>query len=697
MRLILISLSLLFSLITFSQAPSFEWAKKFNGSNFEFGSAIDFDSTGNTYTSGKFRGTVDFDPGPGVFSLTSSSSGNQTNAFITKLDASGNFVWAKSFLCSNSSAINSIHVDDFGNIFVSGNFNGTCDFDPSPTVTFNISSTGGLNAYVCKLSSQGDFIWAKNTGTNNANSIEIDIDNQGNVITVGNFSGSVDFDPSPAVFNITSTGSNADIFVSKLDANGNFVWAKQIGASGIDIGHGVATDDSGNIYLTGYFRNTVDFDPNAGTFNLTSAGDADIFICKLDTSGNFNWAHRMGGADADGAYSIAGSDNGKVYISGEFQNTIDFDPGTGVSNKTSNGFADIFVVQFDTAGAFGWVQTIGGSSNDFSVALVLDDNENVYLNGMFRNTVDFDPGAGTFNLTSINTSDFYICKLSNTGTFDWAVSMGLQISGYDGPGIVIDDSYNVYATGFFNTTSDFDPSAGVFNMTPTSSSIDCFTLKLGQCVPNTPTIAISSSPGDTICAGATVTFTATSTNGGSSPIYQWKKNGVNVGANAITYSSSSLLSGDVITCELTSNDPCATSSSATSNSITMIVNQPTSGTDVQTVCDSYTWIDGNTYTNSNSSATYVLTNSQGCDSTVTLNLTITNSSSGTDTQTACDSYIWIDGNTYTNSNSSATHILTNSQGGDSTVTPNLTITNSSTGTDTQTACDSYTWIDGNTY
>ena len=129
----------------------------------------------------------------------------------------------------------------------------------------------------------------------------------------------------------------------------------------------------------------------------------------------------------------------------------------------------------------------------------------------------------------------------------------------------------------------------------------------------------------------------------------------------------------------------------------LTINNSETATDIQSACDSYTWIDGNTYTASNNSATFVLTNASGCDSTVTLDLTITNSNTGTDTQTACDSYMWIDGNTYTASNNSATFVLINSAGCDSTVTLDLTITNSNTGTDTQTACDTYTWIDGNTY
>ena len=131
--------------------------------------------------------------------------------------------------------------------------------------------------------------------------------------------------------------------------------------------------------------------------------------------------------------------------------------------------------------------------------------------------------------------------------------------------------------------------------------------------------------------------------------------------------------------------------------LNLTINNSTTGTDVQTACDTYTWIDGNTYTSSNNTATHTLTNGAGCDSVVTLNLTINNSTTGTDVQTACDTYTWIDGNTYTSSNNTATHTLTNGAGCDSVVTLNLTINNSTTGTDVQTACDTYTWIDGNTY
>ena len=129
----------------------------------------------------------------------------------------------------------------------------------------------------------------------------------------------------------------------------------------------------------------------------------------------------------------------------------------------------------------------------------------------------------------------------------------------------------------------------------------------------------------------------------------------------------------------------------------LTINNSTTGTDVKTACESFTWIDGNTYTSSNNTATHLLTNAAGCDSTVTLDLTINNSTTGTDVKTACESFTWIDGNTYTSSNNTATHLLTNAAGCDSTVTLDLTINNSTTGTDVKTACESFTWIDGNTY
>ena len=123
----------------------------------------------------------------------------------------------------------------------------------------------------------------------------------------------------------------------------DFLWAKSMGGTLTEIGLGNAVDGSGNVYTTGYFEGTADFDPGAGTANLTSAGSSDIFVSKLDANGNFLWAKSMGGTASDIGYSIAvdGSDN--VYTTGYFGGTVDFDPGAGTASLTSAGGLDIFV------------------------------------------------------------------------------------------------------------------------------------------------------------------------------------------------------------------------------------------------------------------------------------------------------------------------------------------------------------------
>ena len=142
----------------------------------------------------------------------------------------------------------------------------------------------------------------------------------------------------------------------------NFVWAKQMGGGNFDVGSGVALDGSGNVYTTGFFRGTADFDPGAGVFDLTStsAGFEDIFVSKLDSNGNFVWAKKMGGTGGDGAHSVAVDGSGNVYTTGFFSGTADFDPGPGTFNLTSAGFNAIFVSKLDSNGNFVWAKQMGG-------------------------------------------------------------------------------------------------------------------------------------------------------------------------------------------------------------------------------------------------------------------------------------------------------------------------------------------------
>lgn len=431
------------------------------------------DSNGNVYTAGYFQATVDFDPGDGIANLTSAGLNDM---FISKLDPSGNYLWAKRFGSTNSESIASIAVDKYGNIFATGDLVGTVDFDPGDGIA-NLTSVGGaVDGFVLKLKTNGDFVWAKSFGSPGFDKgVFIAVDGDGNVAITGTFSETVDFDPGAGVANLTAT-ADWDIFILKLDSFGNYLWANRRGGTGREVGDGIAFDNSGNIYASGYFNGTVDFDPGEGVSNITSNGLSDVFISKFDPSGNYLWAKRIGGTSSDYINPIGIDSSGNIFMSGLFKTTVDFDPGAGTTNLTSAGGFDIFILKLDSSGNYLWAKGIGGLSDDQTWSIASDGNGNIVTTGKFAGTADFDPGAGTANLTSAGRNDIFIQKLDSSGNYLWAKQIG-------GPGddsgqpIAFDSSGNVYVSGYFSNTVDFDPGAGTSNFT-SNGDYDMFTLKL---------------------------------------------------------------------------------------------------------------------------------------------------------------------------------------------------------------------------
>ena len=466
-------------------APGFTWARQFDGTGAggAQGESIVVDGLGNVYTTGFFQDTVDFDPGPSIFNLTSAGG---FDVFVSKLDSSGNFVWAVSW---DGDVGWDISVDGLGNIYTTGVFGGTVDFDPGPG-TFNLTSAASsFDAFVSKLDSSGNFVWARRWGGIAFDGgFGISVDGLGNVYTTGGFRDTVDFDPGPGTFNLTSANEYSDVFVSKLDSSGNFTWARRWGAGVFDDGRSIMVDGLGNVYITGSFFDTVDFDPGPGTFNLTSAGSFDVFVSKLDSGGNFTWARRWGGAGGfEEGLGISVDGLGNVYTTGIFEGTVDFDPGPGTFNLTSAGVVDVFVSKLDSSGNFAWARRWGGENYDDGTDIVVDGLGNVYTTGSFFDTVDFDPGPGTFNLTSAGNMDVFVSKLDSSGNFVWARRWG-GIAFDQGWGISVDGLGNIYTTGDFQDTVDFDPGPGTFNLTNADNS-DVFVSKLSQaCEPPPPPI-----------------------------------------------------------------------------------------------------------------------------------------------------------------------------------------------------------------
>jgi len=319
---------------------NFIWAKTFVSGFNSWGciKGIKTDLAGNIFTTGFFKGTVDFDPGAANFSL---SSLIYREIFISKLDASGNFIWAKAMGGNLNDDSYSIALDQAGSIYTTGDFSSVADFDPGPG-SYTLQASGGPNFFVSKYDVTGNIIWAKGfVGFTS----EVTIDPFNNVYVTGSFSGTVDFDPDTAVNNLTSNGG-IDIFVLKIDPSGNLIWVKNMGGLNDESAWGITTDGNGNVLTTGYYSGTGDFDPDIGTSYLVSdGGSGDIFISKLNSAGSFVWAKSMGGSLFDESYAISVDPFGNIYATGHFEGTADFDPEAGAINMTAQGSWDVFVLK----------------------------------------------------------------------------------------------------------------------------------------------------------------------------------------------------------------------------------------------------------------------------------------------------------------------------------------------------------------
>ena len=458
----------------------FDWAVEFGGSaSSSYGSSIATDASGNVYSSGYFSGTVDFDPGPGNYFLT---SGNTLfgDIFISKLDAAGNFIWAKQMkTVSGGGGVTSIALDPQGNVYTFGNFSGTVDFDPGPGVSL---LSCPACTFISKLDPAGNYIWAEqlSPGTHNGGDHSMTVDAAGNIFMTGSFYGSADFDPGPGIFNITSGagGSNWDAYILKLNTNGAFVWVKRFTSSSSNVvgeGSSIALDNDGNIYSTGYYSGTFDFDPGPGVYNLTDIGVGPAsYISKLDPAGNFLWGQSNTGGIPGG---IAVDNTGNVYTTQQVND-----------NK---GYKDVFVAKQDGAGKSIWSQVLGGTGQASGRSLVLDAAGNVYLTGTFKGTLVLDPGSCLGTYTSAGTgSDIFVSELKSDGTILWLKQFAGTVYHNDvnvGFSIAIDIFGDICTTGYFANTVDFDPGIGVFNL-PSPDNFTVFVQKMIPCVASTSSV-----------------------------------------------------------------------------------------------------------------------------------------------------------------------------------------------------------------
>jgi hypothetical protein len=234
----------------------------------------------------------------------------------------------------------------------------------------------------------------------------------------------------------------------------SYVWGRSIsGGDYINLGYSVI-DGPGNVYMAGTFDQWVDFDPGPDTAKLTSAGDVDAFVSKLDSAGNMLWTIQLGGLGADRGEYVNVDALGNVYVTGSFSGTVDFDPGPGTASFTAAAGTDAFVAKYDAAGNYIWAVSFAESGNSTGKALGIDVNANVYVTGNFSGAITFTNGT---SYTSLGGNDVFICKLNAAGGLEWGQRIGGS-SLDNATGIVADATGNVFALGMFeNGTIDLDP------------------------------------------------------------------------------------------------------------------------------------------------------------------------------------------------------------------------------------------------
>ncbi|MCD4664346.1 MAG: PKD domain-containing protein [Bacteroidales bacterium] len=326
-----------------------------------------------------------------------------------------------------------ITTDSDGNVYSTGRFLETATFGPF------VLSVPERGIFISKTDIYGNWIWAEEAYCNDSfYSYAICTDEDGNIYVTGMFQDDANF----GSFALHASSSRYDMFVAKMDSEGNWLWAIDVGSNESMGGYAIDTDTDSNVYLTGFCGTSTTF----GSTQLTG----NSFVAKADTDGNWLWAVNAGNLYGKG---LVTGEAGSVYVTGRFNGTANF----GSTALTSNGDIDMFVAKADTAGNWQWAQNGGGNSPDEGFGIDIDAYSNIYATGYFNGSASF----GSFNLTTYGYQDIFVVKLDNAGNWLWAENAGSS-SEDQGRSIALDNNGNAHLTGVVRHIAYFG-----------SHSVDC--------------------------------------------------------------------------------------------------------------------------------------------------------------------------------------------------------------------------------
>lgn len=484
-KLLLFFLLFLASNSLTAQFLSLEWAYNYGGLGRDIAYAIDADSIGNIYAMGYYQGNVDFDWGQNTTRLNTPLG--SPNLFIKKVDPDGQLIWVKDFsidvLGDSVPQARGFDVDDQGNVFLSGLFTGTVDFDPGPGRTALIAPSSANYIYTLKLDPAGNLLWVSHIEGFNLKFIsDISVDTAGNVYTVGRFQGKADFNPGP-IRGYLNSASGGSVFIQKLNKDGYYTWAKQIGNDQSITPYTVACGIDGQAVIAGSFKGSLDFDPDTSVFQMTQQGSfSDAFILKLDVDGTFLWAKQMYSGHSIYSIRTTAAPSGEIYTTGSFSGLADFDPGPDTALLSGLNFTG-FLQKLSPEGEFEWVKKFGEAHNRYAniqpQKVLIGEDESIYLSGELGGTMDADPGPSVVPLSASEIQSRFIVKLDSKGDYNWSRTFLVPRYGWF-LDIVVDKKLNLYLGGGFISQMNISPGLDDFFLLPVNYEADAFLAKWSQ-------------------------------------------------------------------------------------------------------------------------------------------------------------------------------------------------------------------------
>ncbi len=379
-----------------------------------------------------------------------------------------NLSWARSIGGTAVDINGRVEILSNDDLLIGGVFGFIVDFDPGAGngVLF---ANGLVDGFMAKYSSDGLYDEAYSI-SNPSFVIPYDLHVHGNddVYIVGKFDTITDFDVGSSMANLTPNG-NADGFLVKYDSAAALQWVRQFSSTDSVMITSVDVDAQGNIYIAGFFSGIADMDPGIGTATHNSGTGTNIFVTKLNSSGNYLWSESVGtGATFIESYDMEVNSNSDVFVYGALSGTADFDPGVGTNNITAGGISDVFLWKLNSNGVYQNTYQIGGLNYTSPGRIRIDGQDNIFLSGSFSNTLQTDPVNGMDSIVSNGSEDMFVLRYNSSMSLDW--SMGLGGSGADAATTInLNNSGDVLVTGLFSGTVDFDPSTNVHNLSGSGS------------------------------------------------------------------------------------------------------------------------------------------------------------------------------------------------------------------------------------